>query len=259
MPDGWEPIDTAWVAAIALIFVVIYLALRPVDDTFAYEKFLSLKPNEMGDTLAGLFSALAFIGIITTVSMQAKELKAQRLELALTRLEFEGQKEATKDMARSLKAQADTSEGQLLRSNQDEAFELLQERLKKIRRYNLTHISPKWTILRDKGHAGRDEFQVDLRTTPQENLPIDDEIRRISRGFMEHSYYIAQRHRRNEITSYPNTDVYVTKLKQLIEDALELKVQLSEGNGVWLDETELDTMLEFIEDFLKSPVWERSK
>jgi len=58
--------------------------------------FLSSPPNEIGDTLAGIAGALAFLWIIVTVMLQSQELKAQRLELkaqkeelSLSRIESE--------------------------------------------------------------------------------------------------------------------------------------------------------------------------
>lgn len=54
--------------------------------------------NEIGDALAGVAGALAFLWIIVTVMMQSKELAAQREELRLTR-------EVNKQSANELKAQ----------------------------------------------------------------------------------------------------------------------------------------------------------
>lgn len=52
-----------------------------------FSKFVRSSPNEIGDALAGISSALAFLWIILTVTMQSKELKAQRAELEMTRQE----------------------------------------------------------------------------------------------------------------------------------------------------------------------------
>jgi hypothetical protein len=103
LSKGWEPTDTGWVLTIGVIVLVESLALpeqcysdgcrSKLDD------FLRLKPSEMGDTLAGLFSALAFIWIIVTVFMQSRELREQRKE-------FREQRLATQHMARAMAAQA---------------------------------------------------------------------------------------------------------------------------------------------------------
>jgi len=52
-------------------------------------------PNEVGDAMAGISSALAFLWIILTVMMQSKELKAQRSELKMTRGEHRRQREVS--------------------------------------------------------------------------------------------------------------------------------------------------------------------
>jgi len=54
-----------------------------------FQVFWESNPNEIGDTLAGLFSALAFVWIIATVMLQSNELVEQRKELRQTRREFE--------------------------------------------------------------------------------------------------------------------------------------------------------------------------
>ena len=54
-----------------------------------FKRFWQSPPNEIGDTLAGIAGALAFLWIIVTVLLQAQELAAQREELKLTRKEYE--------------------------------------------------------------------------------------------------------------------------------------------------------------------------
>lgn len=46
-----------------------------------FERFWRSPPNEIGDALAGIAGALAFLWIIITVMIQSQELKAQRAEL----------------------------------------------------------------------------------------------------------------------------------------------------------------------------------
>lgn len=64
-----------------------------------FERFFEADPNEIGDTLAGLFAALAFVWIIVTVFLQSLELREQRKELR-------EQREATQQMAGTMAAQA---------------------------------------------------------------------------------------------------------------------------------------------------------
>lgn len=63
-----------------------------------FQTFWEADPNEIGDTLAGFFSALAFVWIIVTVFLQSIELREQRNE-------FRQQREATQDMAKAMAAQ----------------------------------------------------------------------------------------------------------------------------------------------------------
>jgi hypothetical protein len=65
-------------------------------------KLLQSQPSEVGDTLAGISSALAFLWIIITVTMQSKELKAQRTELSLTRREHQLSREISDKTLRVL-------------------------------------------------------------------------------------------------------------------------------------------------------------
>lgn len=86
-------------ATILICGVGIFLGLDDYCDFENYcqprfASFLNASPNEIGDTLAGFASALAFIWIIVTVLLQSKELASQREELGLTRREFERMAEA---------------------------------------------------------------------------------------------------------------------------------------------------------------------
>lgn len=79
------------------------------------EAFVNGSPNEIGDTLAGLASALAFLWIIITVMLQGRELAAQREELELTRGEYEKNRIATQEMAETASRQFD-----VMRKSQEE-------------------------------------------------------------------------------------------------------------------------------------------
>ena len=99
--DGREPTDTGWVLTIGIIWLVSWIAY-PIRDGQTQSKlteFLTLRTSEMGDTLAGIFSALAFVWIMVTVFMQSRELREQRVE-------FKQQRLVTQDMARAMTAQA---------------------------------------------------------------------------------------------------------------------------------------------------------
>ncbi|KIC11566.1 hypothetical protein RA19_05875 [Leisingera sp. ANG-M1] len=105
----WRTVDGLIKFGLAGTLVFLSLALAfSLDDTCSYwgrcemrlVAFLDAPANEAGDTLAGLAGALAFLWLIVTVTLQGKELSAQRNELRLTRRE-------SAKMAAALEAQAD--------------------------------------------------------------------------------------------------------------------------------------------------------
>ena len=106
----WEATDTGWLLTLGIFLTVQWAAFQPANNGNLYankfEEFVHLKPSEMGDTLAGAFSALAFVWIIVTVFMQAHELREQRAVFMLQKDEMKEQRKATQDMARAIAAQA---------------------------------------------------------------------------------------------------------------------------------------------------------
>ncbi|MEM7630430.1 MAG: hypothetical protein AAF227_00210 [Pseudomonadota bacterium] len=87
--------------SIGLLLVMIGLgapALQYCDDDGACRSFwatvVTLPPNAIGDTLAGVFGSLAFVAAAIALVMQSSELSAQRKELQLTREEFAKMSEA---------------------------------------------------------------------------------------------------------------------------------------------------------------------
>ena len=87
--------------------------------------FWSGAPNNFGDTLAGLASALAFLWIIVTVMLQSKELAAQRQELRLARRE-------SAKMAAALEAQAAVFRDEQRSRKEQEADALCRELLENV-------------------------------------------------------------------------------------------------------------------------------
>lgn len=82
--------------------------------SFVFSLFLFLtnivfgKPNEFGDSAGatnGLFSALAFAGVIYAIILQKNELALQRQELKNTRIEIAGQRKESKLQNDTLKHQ----------------------------------------------------------------------------------------------------------------------------------------------------------
>ena len=94
--------------------------------------FLKAPPNEIGDTLAGLAGALAFLWIIVTVSLQSKELKAQREELAATRSELKMARQAQEQQVEVLEKQAFIFEDEQRQRREAQASRQLEDASKNI-------------------------------------------------------------------------------------------------------------------------------
>jgi hypothetical protein len=75
-----------------IVAVVTYFAFR-------WDGIAALKPNEMGDFLAGVFAPLAFLWVIVAFLQQSSELRLQVRELSV-------QVRATREMASAARAQA---------------------------------------------------------------------------------------------------------------------------------------------------------
>ncbi|UWP92656.1 putative phage abortive infection protein [Aliiroseovarius crassostreae] len=92
---------------VALLFVLAFIPYSSGSAGWELKVWTLIKspPNEIGDTLAGIAGALAFLWIIVTVQLQSKELKAQRLELKLARKEYAKMAEAQRDQVSTLSEQ----------------------------------------------------------------------------------------------------------------------------------------------------------
>ena len=77
------------VSAIWMLIAVGIILSRASD-------FWDLKLNEMGDVLAGVFAPLAFFWLFVATSLQRRELRLQRIELANTRAVMDEQRHELK-------------------------------------------------------------------------------------------------------------------------------------------------------------------
>jgi Putative phage abortive infection protein len=98
----------ASLALVAFVVVIFGFPEGAADNSSPKSKlqlFLESSPSAVGDTLAGVAGALAFLWIIITVRLQSSELAKQREELRLTREVMGEQREAARDMANSIAEQ----------------------------------------------------------------------------------------------------------------------------------------------------------
>jgi hypothetical protein len=109
---GASIVTVVWLGAAALLLLssqrCSWVPTNPWADHIA-----CLTANEIGDTLAGAFAPLALIWLIATVLLQSQELRAQRYELRLTRLEMTASRGVLSAQREEAQRSADLMAGQL--------------------------------------------------------------------------------------------------------------------------------------------------
>lgn len=97
---------------ICIAFTLGYFAHEPFGEMSCKGTFSCLTANEWGDFLAGVFAPIAFVGLVVAVWIQSDELREQRMELALTRTEFELNRAVMEEQTLEAKRQAEYLETQ---------------------------------------------------------------------------------------------------------------------------------------------------
>jgi hypothetical protein len=117
--------------------------------------FLDSSPNEIGDTLAGFFSALAVVWLIVSVAQQSIELKLQRVELR-------NMVAAQADQVKVLEGHAEVLYDQQKRINENRAFgQLVQANISVLESAEEFYDHYTWTYHDSKGET----FSISLKTT----------------------------------------------------------------------------------------------
>jgi hypothetical protein len=119
----------------ATLCTLVFVVVLALDDTCGFwvcqsrfVAFLDAPANEIGDKLAGIAGALAFLWLVVTVLLQGKELAAQRVELRLTR-------EESARMAAALDAQVGILEDEQKQRTEQRASDTLSAHLNALNRF----------------------------------------------------------------------------------------------------------------------------
>lgn len=101
------------VATLVWLAAAIYLGYTARNpDTSCVGTFSCLTASEWGDFLAGVFAPIAFLWLVAAVWIQSDELREQRVELVLTRKEFELNRLVMIQQAEEARKQAEYIEAQ---------------------------------------------------------------------------------------------------------------------------------------------------
>lgn len=118
----------------AFVALLVLLAIVPYSSGGAGWELkiwtlIKSRPNEIGDTLAGIAGTLAFLWIIVTVQLQSRELKAQREELELAREEYRRMANAQNEQVAILQKQSEVYVGERERLKFANEREMLNQNL----------------------------------------------------------------------------------------------------------------------------------
>ena len=172
--NGWETTDTGWLLTFVLLILIMWIGLWEDEHGAKVDQFVGLRPSEMGDTLAGLFSALAFIWIIVTVFIQGRELRE-------TRVEVKHQRKASQEMAKAMSVQSSIFEAEQ-RERQSASLARLTDELIASLRWRVETTSIQWV---GEGNGFSDKSFLDLYHISgrgDENLSNEQFFRRILAG-----------------------------------------------------------------------------
>lgn len=276
--QSWEATDTGWLLTLGIFMTVQWAAFQPANrsDIYAskFDEFVHLKPSEMGDTLAGAFSALAFVWIIVTVFMQARELREQRAVFLLQKDEMEEQRKSTQEMARAMTAQAELFE----KENTNRLFEaargVLNHQLVTFAHY-LERRKSDWSWRTDMEFDVNNtdgSFRETLSQTSaigifqslgNEVLPDDaflylrTQSRKAVGSLAEIEQALEGKANYGRVLELHKADGKqdLSQLSSQVESLLEMKHRLSEADNIYLKNCELREMMTALEGLLGLDIW----
>ncbi|MCV2893624.1 hypothetical protein [Lentibacter sp. XHP0401] len=235
--------------------MVQWAAFSPASDSAyanKFDEFTHLKPSEMGDTLAGVFAALAFIWIIVTVFLQSYELREQRKE-------FREQRRATEDMARSMAAQADIFEKEQRQREQIEADNQIHSSLEEIEGVlrRKIHFKLRWSTSETEEPDPWNEVVCDYLTAyPGNDASFDDLLYQRFDNLQKSMSNVTENLNRKSYRAKPQSSSALLELVQICEGVGVLSEQASEGMRSRLRKIGMQEFSEALSKFLaRDDLW----
>ncbi|WP_170583028.1 hypothetical protein [Ruegeria arenilitoris] len=251
---------------LVLIVVAVFGFTTCSEDGTCTNKFAALlnsSPNVFGDTLAGIASALAFLWLIVTVVLQGKELAAQRLELSLSRAEYEKMAGAMTDQAEVLKYERKFREFERERRILDQLLANL------VRVCSLTNKSLRLDFEREKddysrlvddsGNYDEDQTQIDRLEFFSNNLEglLDDRVYQVSEAAITTLHWLSQSNRASRCVSKGRPEFF-ERIVDLIDQILERQEKVSKDDALRIVGLQLPQMKESLEKMLAMDLWRRA-
>lgn len=252
-PIVWGILSTGLTLGFAGWAALLPSCFSSADDQIAcvtkLQYLISATPNEVGDTLAGFAGVLAFVWIIVTVSLQAQELRAQREELKLTRIEMEEQRKATQDMARSLAAQATIFEDEQRQRAEAESDrfldQLIQSLLLEISSANFSSLSFYFSNSPDEASYDKSGKHISLRQYWPSNAENHEPyVKNTAEKFLIVGQEISDFLQRFRLVYPPGPSDMLADFIRLVSDIESIKGDLSNGQRERVRRLKLDGVRE---------------
>lgn len=207
---------------------------------FKFWTLLKSPPNEIGDTLAGIAGALAFLWIIVTVQLQSKELKAQRQELELARHEYAKMAVAQNKQVEVLEKQSRIFEDEQRERDEARSRALLDERVEALARLIREKGKPRWgyQALKDGARVIGD-VSLYSRALGESS---DEAIRTYSTFACRKAVKLAELSDQGAITGLKGERSFLIECTKACAGVLKLKERLSEADKVFVDSLRLEEL-----------------
>ncbi|UWP98968.1 hypothetical protein [Aliiroseovarius crassostreae] len=247
----------AWSKGFIALLVVLALVPYSSGNTgweFKFWTLLKSPPNEIGDTLAGIAGALAFLWIIVTVQLQSKELAEQRKELKLAREEYAKMAEAQGKQVELMASQAKIFEDEQLHRLEVRAGEEMRELVQTIYEYTERYAGVHWKYI-TKAEIGLREGAIvlfsdwlnDFECGPFDALfSMEDEVKHCYLDVLEREGEIVKRPSKSE---FP--EQMLIKLKRLEK----LYPALSAADKEKFDRASIWDLANYMEKLTVAKIW----
>jgi len=226
-----------------------------------WHKFIASSPNEMGDALAGLAGALAFLWIIVTVMLQSQELREQRKELRLQRDEFEKMREAQELQAETLQTQAEIFRDEQRQRNELKAKELVEIKLVGLAKLivEFEENGPRWEYFTPTDAGGGTRGSEMIFPFQEIGESLEEKF-----GYREQEASLAKNrlsllYDRNELTKKPIFQDWYHNLLSEIDSITELKQSLAPAQIEWFRQLNIQNLQDDIREIFEMNIWQNKK
>jgi hypothetical protein len=226
--------------------------------------FSSLRLNEMGDFLAGVFGSLAFLAAAIAVFMQSAELSAQREELGLIRKEHAGQRRATEQMVDATRSQVDMLKNASRQRFEEQKKDELEQRLEALRLY-LTSLRKVEAFGFLSDSIGRDGIKLEGKVIPfkpfeelDSKANSDSAVRLCAEKMKSCLDFLANLEGTEKLVRCAEHKQWVELLDRC-NDALILKEELGGSQIIRLENTGIEALSNDVAVFVEKDIWDKTK